>query len=150
MTWEILTAVLACMGLSGSLFADCDKDCCTKSAATQRFTVDDSRNEFYTLFRYTPVKGLGYEKGVGRRDPSNIIKVGDYYYVWYTRIAGQMPTQNWRTATETQRAYMWDLADIWYAKSKDGYEWEEQGKAVGRGPKGSWDDRRDAAEGSVR
>lgn len=136
-----MAAILVCSGLSSPLLAQCEKECCLKSAAMQRFIGDDSRNEFYTLFRYTPVKGLGYEKGVGRRDPSNIIKVGDTYYVWYTRIEGQQPTRNWRKATETQRAYMWDLADIWYATSKDGYEWKEQGMAVGRGPKGAWDDR---------
>ncbi len=112
-----------------------------RSAAMERFDRDDSRNEFYTLFRYTPIEGLAYEEGVGRRDPSNIIKVGDFYYVWYTRISGLKPTQNWRSATETQRAYRWDLAEIWYAKSADGYRWEEQGMAIGRGPKGSFDDR---------
>ena len=35
--------------------------------------------------RYSPAKGLGPEPGVMRRDPSDIIKVGDLYYVWYTK-----------------------------------------------------------------
>ncbi len=48
----------------------------TKSAAMRRHVVDDSENELYTRFRYSPVKGLGYEPGVNRRDPSSIIKVG--------------------------------------------------------------------------
>ena len=64
-----------------------------KSEAMERFEVDDSRNDFYTLFRYTPIEGLSSEEGVGRRDPSNIITVGDYYYVWYTRISGLKPTE---------------------------------------------------------
>lgn len=34
------------------------------SAAMKRWRVDDSRNEFFTLFRYTPVAGLGYQEGV--------------------------------------------------------------------------------------
>ncbi|MDP7656309.1 MAG: hypothetical protein QF706_09555, partial [Roseibacillus sp.] len=42
------------------------------SAATKRLRAHDSRNELYTRFRYQPVKGLGYEKGVSRRDPSSI------------------------------------------------------------------------------
>ena len=52
------------------------------SSAMQRFKVDDGENPFFTLFRYSPVSGLGYEPGTGRRDPSNIIKVKDLYYVW--------------------------------------------------------------------
>lgn len=35
-----------------------------RSLAMQRFRCDDSENEFYTRFRYQPVKGLGYEPGV--------------------------------------------------------------------------------------
>lgn len=46
----------------------------TRSAAMKRFRGNDSDNELYTRFRYMPVKGLGYEKGVHRRDPSSIIK----------------------------------------------------------------------------
>ena len=42
-------------------------------------------NEFYTSFSYYPIKGLGYEEGISRRDPSTIIKVGGNYYVYYTR-----------------------------------------------------------------
>ncbi len=111
-----------------------------KSAAMRRFRCDDSVSEFYTLFRYSPVKGIGYEKGVGRRDPSTIIKVGDKYYVWYTRISGHRPV-GVKRATEKLRAFRWDLAEIWYATSKDGRNWKEQGVAVTPGPKGSFDDR---------
>jgi hypothetical protein len=114
------------------------------SAASKRFKVDDSRNEFFTLFRYKPAKGLGYEKGVNRRDPSTIIKVDDLYYVWYTRTAGD-PDKSIAVgperATETLRAFRWDLAEIWYATSPDGVNWTEQGLAIPRGPKGEYDDR---------
>lgn len=96
------------------------------SAAMKRHKMDDSENEFYTRFRYQPVKGLGYEPGVNRRDPSTIIKVGDLYYVWYTR--------------NTDPQYSWLNADIWYATSPDGINWTEHGPAVERGPTGSWDD----------
>ncbi|MCP5113672.1 MAG: hypothetical protein GY953_22795, partial [bacterium] len=110
------------------------------SAAAKRHLVDDSRNEFFTLFRYSPVKGLGYEEGVGRRDPSSIIKAGNFYYVWYTRIAGQKPVRG-ENRKSSDRRYRWDLAEIWYATSPDGYRWTERGAAVKPGPKGSFDDR---------
>ena len=29
----------------------------------------------------------------------------------------------------------WDLAEIWYATSKDGFRWEEQGLAIPRPPR---------------
>lgn len=98
-----------------------------KSAAMERLEQNDSDNELYTRFKYTPVEGLGYEKGIGRRDPSSIIKVNGVYYVWYTRV--------------TNRKYPWYEADLWYATSKDGYKWDEKGPAVKRGEKGSWDER---------
>ncbi|TLX74318.1 glycosyl hydrolase [Labilibacter sediminis] len=97
-----------------------------KSAAMKRFKCNDSDNELYTRFRYKPVNGLGYEEGVNRRDPSTIIKVDSLYYVWYTY------TKDTKSS--------WLLADIWYATSKDGINWEEQGPAVERGPEGAWDD----------
>ena len=96
------------------------------SAAKRRHVCDDSENELYTRFRYSPVTGLGYEEGVSRRDPSSIIKVGDLYYVWYTHCL--------------DTDYTWLNADLWYATSPDGVNWTERGPAVERGPKGAWDD----------
>ncbi len=96
------------------------------SAAMARHLVDDSKNELYTRFTYQPVQGLGYEFGTNRRDPSSIIKVGDTYYVWYTK--------NHSTKSK------WLDADLWFATSSDGIHWAEQGEAVKRGPEGSWDD----------
>ncbi len=92
----------------------------------KRFDGDNSRDEFYTRFSYSPVNGLGYDPEVHRRDPSSIIKVGDEYFVWYTHC--------------TDPKYQWLNADIWYATSKDGYNWVEQGAAVERGEAGSWDE----------
>lgn len=98
----------------------------TVSLAMQRFNGNDSDNELYTRFRYKPIKGLGYEKGVHRRDPSSIINVNGIYYVWYTHCKDDKSS--------------WLNADIWYATSKDGVNWKEQGPAVERGEKDSWDD----------
>ena len=75
--------------------------------------------------RYSPAQGLGPEQGVMRRDPSDIIKVGDLYYVWYTK-------------SHVPHGYD---ATVWYATSPDGHAWTEQGEALPRGPKGSWDEQ---------
>jgi hypothetical protein len=97
-----------------------------QSAATKRQQGINSQSELYTRFRYKPIKGLGYEPGINRRDPSSIIKVDGKYYVWYTR--NQSTTSKWLDA------------DLWYATSPDGINWTEQGPAVKRGPEGAYDD----------
>ena len=71
---------------------------------------------------YTPIQGLGPEEGISRGDNSDIIKVGDLYYVWYWKIGNNV---RWGT---------------WYATSPDGYTWTEKGEAIPPGEEGSWDD----------
>jgi arylsulfatase len=75
----------------------------------------------------SPAEGLGIEEAVMRRDPSDIIKVEDLYYVWYTR----------HTNPEEPSGYD---ATVWYATSPDGHTWTEKGEALPRGPEGSWDE----------
>lgn len=76
-------------------------------------------------FSYTDVTGIGHEQGCTRRDPSDVIKVGDTWYVYYTKIYGRSPGY-WGT--------------VWCATSKDeGYTWEEQGEILGPGNKGRFD-----------
>ncbi len=116
------------------------------SAATKRVydnygIYKDQRSEFFSTFKYRRVSGIGKQSGVSRRDPSKVIKVGDCYYVWYTR---RQTAESWMgiaAATATRPAWDWDMADIWYATSGDGLHWQEQGPAVERGPSGSFDDR---------
>ena len=101
----------------------------------------DQGSEFFSAFKYSPITGLGKEKGITRRDPSKVIRVGDKYYVWYTR---RQTAQTWRgvaQATATRPAFAWDMADIWYAESDDGFHWRECGPAVQRGQPGNFDDR---------
>ncbi len=98
-------------------------------------------NEFYTSFSYTPLKGLEMEKGVSRRDASQIIKVDGVYYVYYTKVVMDKPPVGYQKANENTPANTWDLADIFYATSEDGKTWKEQGLAIPRGPKGEFDDR---------
>jgi beta-xylosidase len=72
---------------------------------------------------YSEARGIGDEPNVMRRDPSDIIKVGDLYYVWYSK--GDI-------------APGYD-ATIWYATSPDSHVWTEKGKALAKGDAGKWD-----------
>jgi len=101
----------------------------------------DAGSEFFSAFRYSPVSEIGVEVGVTRRDPSKVIQVDGLFYVWYSR---RQTDERWlgiSRASETRPAWDWDMADIWYATSRDGFHWEERGPAVQRGQPGSFDDR---------
>ena len=75
-------------------------------------------------YRVREVTGIGYDPNIDRQDPSNVIKVGDTYYVWYTqRNVGV-------------HAY---ASTVYYAVSKDGIHWEDRGQAIGKGSEGQWD-----------
>lgn len=76
-------------------------------------------------YKTSPAENLGPQKKVMRRDPSDIIKVGELYYVWYTK---------------GERNSGYD-ATVWYATSTDGHTWNEEGEALPRGPQGSWDEQ---------
>jgi hypothetical protein len=95
-------------------------------------------NELFSKFRYTPIEGLDYNGGDGtisRRDPSKVIKAGGKYYVWYTRRATNTPPRGASGGTDVIPSTDWDLAEIWYATSTNGFVWKEQGLAVPRPPK---------------
>lgn len=72
---------------------------------------------------YSPIQEFAPDETVKRGDPSDIIKVGSLYYVWYWKVGRNV---RWGT---------------WYATSPDGYTWTEKGEAVGPGKEGSWDDK---------
>lgn len=76
-------------------------------------------------YKTSPAMNLGPANGIMRRDPSDIIQVGNLYYIWYTK--GSMDSG-------------YD-ATIWYATSSDGHAWTERGEALDRGPKGSWEEQ---------
>ena len=107
-----------------------------------------AENELYTQFRYTRIKGFDYnglDGTITRRDPSKIIFENGKYYVWYTKrhtpvkpVGGvfrkdyqNTPPKNPKWS-DTIPSVDWDLAEIWYATSEDGFTWEEQGVAVKR------------------
>lgn len=110
------------------------------SAASKRASGYPNRDDTWLCtFRYMPAQGLGPEEGVHRRDPSSVIQAGGKYYVWYTKSVGP---HIWASQEHNDwKIYPWDYADIWYASSEDGVNWEEQGIAVARGEKGAYDDR---------
>ncbi len=102
---------------------------------------DDRDNEFFTNFKYSRITDLGKDERVSRRDPSKIISVEGVYYVWYTRRATHSGPVGMDNCSDNLPAVDWDLADIWYATSEDGFDWQEQGVAVARAPLGQYGDR---------
>ncbi|WP_282037615.1 glycoside hydrolase family 117 protein [Saccharicrinis aurantiacus] len=95
-------------------------------------------NELFSQFKYTKVKGFDYNNNDGtisRRDPSKTIFANGKYYMYYTHRHTPTPPMGAKACNDTIPSSDWDLAEIWYATSKDGITWEEQGVAVPRPPK---------------
>lgn len=112
------------------------------SAASKRALRNNyhKNEEWFGTFRNHELKGdVGYEKGVIRRDPTMVIQVDGLYYTWYSKSVGK--TYGFGTGDPEKKVFPWDKTEIWYATSKDGWEWKEQGIAIGFGPKGAYDDR---------
>ncbi|MDC2888820.1 hypothetical protein [Psychrosphaera algicola] len=103
---KLLSAAIASVTLVGALALQA---CSTTDVALpQKVTVTHSA-----------LTGIGVEAGVMRRDPSDVIKVDNIYYVWYSK--GKISTG-------------YD-ATVWYATSADGHNWVEQGEALAKGKK---------------
>ena len=114
----------------------------TLSAASKRAIERgyDQGPQWFIAFNQHDLKGdLAYEPGMIRRDPSDIITVEGTYYVYYTKSTGK--TYGFGTGDPEKKVFPWDKSEIWYATSKDGRDWKEHGRAVGRGPAGAYDDR---------
>ncbi len=99
---------------------------------------EDRGNELYSNFKYSPLKGLSYEGNISRRDPSKVLKIDGTYYVWYTRRDTEHPPSGPQQANKVTPSFDWDLCEIWYATSKDGFTWEEQRPAIRRPAKGEY------------
>lgn len=114
----------------------------TLSAASKRAIARgyDQGPQWYIEFKQHDLKGdLAYERDMIRRDPSDIITVDGTYYVYYTKSTGK--TYGFGTGDPEKKVFPWDKSEVWYATSKDGWDWQEQGLAVGRGLAGAYDDR---------
>ncbi|ARV16570.1 glycoside hydrolase family 117 protein [Polaribacter sp. SA4-12] len=97
--------------------------------------VKPQENELFSQFKYTEIKGFDYNNHDGtitRRDPSKIIFNAGKYYVWYTYRNTSTPPQGAEKSNDTIPSADWDLSEIWYATSKNGFTWEEQGVAIKR------------------
>lgn len=77
-----------------------------------------------------PAEGLGPEKGVCRRDPSDVIQVGRNYYVWYTKVREGPGIFQYPSGYS---------GSVWYATSTDGFHWQERGECVRKGAADAWD-----------
>lgn len=73
-------------------------------------------------YRVTKLEGIGYDERFGRQDPSNVIKVGDTYCVYYSKF--------------TRDPY---TGVVGYATSTDGIHWAEHDDALSKGPTDAWD-----------
>ncbi len=97
-------------------------------------SLEVAANELFSNFKYTPLVGFDYDAGNGtrsRRDATKVIRVNGTYYVWYTHRHTSVPPDA-DGGNDTVPSRDWDLAELWYATSKDGFVWEEQGVAVRR------------------
>ncbi|MDF7806444.1 family 43 glycosylhydrolase [Pontiellaceae bacterium B12219] len=99
--WSVLMGMLGCL-------------CGAATAQSQTKTVEVKHSE---------LQGIGEEPGIMRRDPSDVIKVNDLYYVWYSK-GSISPGYD---------------ATVWYATSPDGFNWKEQGMALAKGEPGTWE-----------
>ncbi|WP_406684715.1 family 43 glycosylhydrolase [Seonamhaeicola sp. MEBiC1930] len=97
-----------------------------KKEETVHEVVNQENKEKTVNFSYSEVTSIGKDSVYNRRDPSDIIKVGTKYYIWYTRMDKPVRSGYWGT--------------IWYATSEDeGHTWQEQGMALNVGEKGNFD-----------
>ncbi len=86
-------------------------------------------------FTFQDIEGIGLTRGLTRRDPSDVIRVGDVYYVWYSRVDHDLlPEHKQELKTSGY------VATIWYAESRDGgWSWVEKGESLGLGEPGAFD-----------
>ncbi len=92
-------------------------------------------NELFSQFKYTELKGFHYadhDGTISRRDPSKVFFHKGKYYVWYTHRQTSLPPQGAAKSNDTIPSSDWDLAEIWYATSTDGFTWKEEGVAIPR------------------
>ena len=122
-----LNVIIACMALSILFLASCKPKNEEKPKEVEEVEEVVSQSQgATTTFTYQEIPGIGIDSLYNRRDNSDIIKVGDTYYVWYSRMDSPTTAGYWAT--------------IWYATSKDdGHTWEEQGMALDVGQQGEFD-----------
>lgn len=107
------------------IFAIMISACSSKGNSKKLITKEAASNDSIS-FSYSEITGIGADSLFNRRDNSDIIKVGDKHYVWYTKMISPITAGYWAT--------------IWYATSEDdGHTWKEQGLAIDIGKEGKFD-----------
>ena len=100
-------------------------------AQTRKADVTEVSDELHApKISMMPAWGLEAEKGICRRDPSDVIRVGESYYVWYTKV------RNGPGVFQYPSGY---TGSIWYATSADGRHWKERALCLTKGPESAWD-----------
>lgn len=95
------------------------------------------KNELYTQFKYSRIEGFDYNGGDGtvtRREASRVIKANGRYYVWYN-LRNTLPLSTKKgegVDSDNIPDADWNLCDIAYATSTDGFTWHEEGIAIKR------------------
>ena len=99
---------------------------CNSSKKEGKASKEVTNEKSSVKFTYQKITGVGVDTIYNRRDNSDIIKVNNTYYMWYTRMDSPVTSGYWGT--------------IWYATSQDeGFTWQEQGMALDLGKKGAFD-----------
>lgn len=113
-----------CVGIALMFLASC-KSKNEENPKEMLLSVKESHTTSVN-FTYQEITGIGKDSMYNRRDNSDIIKVGDTYYVWYSRMDSPVTSGYWAT--------------IWYATSIDeGHTWKEEGMALDVGEKSQFD-----------
>jgi len=116
--------ITLCLGIAVMVLASCKFK--NEEKTEEPVNVVEDSKALSTSFTYQEITGIGLDSLYNRRDNSDIIKVGDTYYVWYSRMDSPITAGYWAT--------------IWYATSKDeGHSWQEQDMALGLGEAGKFD-----------
>ena len=110
-----------------------------RSAASERAALYPTTPEWFCDFEESDITGLVPEEGTHRRDPSSVLLIDGLHHVWYTKSVGVAVGFN--TGDPKAKVFPWDWSEVWHAISDDGYHWVEEGRAVGIGAPGAYDDR---------
>lgn len=114
------------LSLGVGMILTCLMSSCNFSKKSEKVSKEISKVDNSVKFTYQEIAGIGVDSIYNRRDNSDIIKVNNKYYIWYTRMDSPQTSGYWGT--------------IWYATSEDeGYTWKEQGMALGLGAEGEFD-----------
>ncbi|MCG8310016.1 MAG: family 43 glycosylhydrolase [Cytophagales bacterium] len=80
------------------------------------------------------------EEGVVRRDPSDIIRANDKYYIYYTKMVRSEVEKRVKELGVPSTYPAGYHGDVYAAVSTDeGHNWKELGAVVTRGAQGNWD-----------